>query len=155
MWGGRNNAVACDTLSCFNTKTYEWSTPPVSGMVPDAKDGHSACVINNKMYIFGGFEYVTDQYSQEVHCLDLETFVWRFIDASGAIPSPRDFHTAVSYNNNMYLFGGRGDPVNSSNLTEERYCSQLFYLDTIKEKWVMVNAQGNCPEGRRSHSACM
>lgn len=27
-----------------------------SGTVPGARDGHSACVIRNKMYIFGGYE---------------------------------------------------------------------------------------------------
>uniref|UniRef100_A0A2A4K149 Kelch domain-containing protein 3 n=1 Tax=Heliothis virescens TaxID=7102 RepID=A0A2A4K149_HELVI len=153
MWGGRNNAVACDTLSCFDTKTLEWSTPTVSGMVPYAKDGHSACVIGNKMYIFGGFEYLTDQYSREVHCLNLDTLQWSYIDARGTAPSHRDFHTAVAVDHKMYIFGGRGDLNSPYNSQEEIYCPQVFYLDTIEEKWVAVNPGGTWPEGRRSHSS--
>ncbi|XP_063822675.1 kelch domain-containing protein 3 [Ostrinia nubilalis] len=153
MWGGRNNSVACETLSCFDTKTLEWSAPAVSGMVPFAKDGHSACVIRNKMYIFGGFEYLTDTYSQIVHCLDLETMNWTLMDPTGAIPSHRDFHTAVSVGDRMYIFGGRGDLNSPYNSQEEVYCSQIFYLDTVTEKWVALNPRGTWPEGRRSHSA--
>jgi N-acetylneuraminic acid mutarotase len=30
--------------------------PEVSGSIPPARDGHSACVIAEKIYVFGGFE---------------------------------------------------------------------------------------------------
>ena len=33
-----------------------WSRVPASGEVPGARDGHAACIINRKMYIFGGYE---------------------------------------------------------------------------------------------------
>lgn len=36
--------------------THKWSTPRVSGTVPGARDGHSACVLGKIMYIFGGYE---------------------------------------------------------------------------------------------------
>ncbi|XP_026751898.1 kelch domain-containing protein 3 [Galleria mellonella] len=154
MWGGRNNSVASETLSCFDTKTLEWSTPPVSGMVPYAKDGHSACIIKNKMYIFGGFEYSSDQYSQEVHCLDLDTLKWTFIDTRGSPPSYRDFHTAVAYGDRMYVFGGRGGgDFSPYNNLDEEYCPKVYYLDTVEQKWVVTNPTGTWPEGRRSHSA--
>lgn len=153
MWGGRNNAVACNTLSCFDTKTLEWTTPTVTGMVPYAKDGHSACIIKNKMYIFGGFEYLTDQYSQEVHCLDLDLMEWTFIDAKGTPPSHRDFHTAIAYGDRMYVYGGRGDMNSPYNSEEEVYCPEVFYLDIEKEKWIVTKPGGTRPEGRRSHSA--
>ncbi|XP_041984234.1 kelch domain-containing protein 3 [Aricia agestis] len=153
MWGGRNNAVACETLSCFDTKKLVWSSPQVSGLVPNAKDGHSACIIGNKMYIFGGFEYLTDQYSQEVHCLDLDTMKWSYINPHGTPPSHRDFHTAVAYKDRMYIFGGRGD-LNMPYYTEEElYCPQVYYLDIKTERWTNVHAKGCWPEGRRSHSA--
>lgn len=128
--------------------------PPVTGIVPYAKDGHSACVIRNKMYVFGGFEYLTDQYSQEVHCLDLDSLQWTFVDVHGAPPSQRDFHTAVPIGDRMYIFGGRGDLNSPYNSQEEVYCPQVFYLDTVKDEWVVANPQGTWPEGRRSHSAC-
>lgn len=154
MWGGRNNAVACDTLSCFDTKTLEWSTPTITGNPPYAKDGHSACIIENKMFIFGGFEYLTDQYSQEVHYLNLDTLQWSFIVATGTPPSHRDFHTTVAIGNRMYVFGGRGDLNSPYNSHEEVYCPEVYYLDITEEKWIATKPTGTWPEGRRSHSAC-
>ena len=36
--------------------TFKWSTPDVGGSIPLARDGHSACVIGEKIYVFGGYE---------------------------------------------------------------------------------------------------
>lgn len=154
MWGGRNNVVACVSLSCFDTKTLEWHIPAVTGMIPFAKDGHTSCIIRNKLYIFGGFEYHTDQYSQEVHCLNLDTMKWQMVNTTGHAPSHRDFHTAVAVGDRMYIFGGRGDLNSPYDSHEELYCSQVYYLDTVAEHWVCLNPSGTWPEGRRSHSAC-
>ena len=33
-----------------------WSRPEVFGNIPGARDGHSSCVVDAKMYIFGGYE---------------------------------------------------------------------------------------------------
>lgn len=40
----------------FSSDIHKWSTPRVSGTVPGARDGHSACVLGKTMYIFGGYE---------------------------------------------------------------------------------------------------
>ena len=36
--------------------TKKWHRPTVTGEIPGARDGHSACVINNRMFVFGGYE---------------------------------------------------------------------------------------------------
>lgn len=154
MWGGRNNAIACDILYCFDTKNLTWSTPHVTGMRPYAKDGHTACLIRNKMYIFGGFEYNTEQYSQETHCLNIDTLEWTFLNAEGTPPSHRDFHTAVPIDNKMYIYGGRGDLNAPHNSQEEVYCPRVFFLDVDECKWKIAEPTGIWPQGRRSHSAC-
>lgn len=155
MWGGRNDITAFEKLYCFNTDTLEWSLPAVSGSEPLSKDGHSACVIRNKMYIFGGFEYATNEYSNELHCLNLDTFVWTYFNISNMAPSPRDFHTTIAYGDKMYVFGGRSKPVSFNSVDEECYCNHIYCFDTISQKWLNVdfNIQ-EPPEGRRSHSAC-
>lgn len=66
-------------LFCFDTTNHTWSQPQVSGDIPGARDGHSACVINNSMYVFGGYEEETDQFSRDVHMLDLKTMEWRYV----------------------------------------------------------------------------
>lgn len=48
-------------------------------MIPGARDGHSACIINHCMYVFGGFEEEIDRFSQDVHALDFRTMHWNYI----------------------------------------------------------------------------
>jgi hypothetical protein len=48
-------------------------------MIPGARDGHSACIINHSMFVFGGFEEEIDRFSQDVHALDFRTMHWSYI----------------------------------------------------------------------------
>ena len=56
------NHVICTLIhgvSCYVmllTVSKRWNRPLVSGDIPGARDGHSACVIRDKMFVFGGFE---------------------------------------------------------------------------------------------------
>lgn len=61
VWGGRNDEAACNILFCFDTKHHSWSRPRVYGKIPGARDGHSACIIDNRMYVFGGYEEDVNQ----------------------------------------------------------------------------------------------
>lgn len=64
-------------LNCF-TEIMAWSPVVTKGLAPVARDGHTACVIDGCMYIFGGYEG-DDQFSGGVYKLDLNTFVWSFL----------------------------------------------------------------------------
>jgi hypothetical protein len=47
--------------SSIDLATRQWSLVPILGsLVPSARDGHSACIIHNRMYIFGGFEDIVN-----------------------------------------------------------------------------------------------
>lgn len=83
VWGGRNKELACNTLYCFDTDINSWSVPEVSGHVPSARDGHSACLNGHFMYIFGGFEEDEDSFSQDVYVLDLEQMYWYYVSTLG------------------------------------------------------------------------
>lgn len=153
VWGGRNDEMGCNILFCFDTRSHRWSKPEVIGRVPGIRDGHSACIIDHYMYIFGGFEEEINQFSCDVHCLDLETMNWRFIATTGVPPSYRDFQTATILNDKMYIFGGRGDRHSPYHSQEEIYCPQIVYLDLKTRNWHTPNTTGSIPLGRRSHSA--
>lgn len=72
-----------DTESSFElTENRQWSCPEVTGQIPEARDGHSACVYNGKMYIFGGYIDEETQFTQDVYALDLTSFHWCFIRTS-------------------------------------------------------------------------
>ncbi|KAJ9595231.1 hypothetical protein L9F63_013468 [Diploptera punctata] len=155
IWGGRNDEAACNILFCFDTNTLQWSCPNVSGMVPGARDGHSACIISGCMYVFGGFEEEIDRFSQDVHVLNFRTMHWSYVCTLGEPPSYRDFHSATALGDRMYIFGGRGDQNGPFHSQEEIYCSDIMYLDTITGRWCRPATYGDIPIGRRSHSASL
>lgn len=82
MWGGSDKATNCTDLFCFDTNTLQWSKPKVSGMIPAPRSGHSACVINDAMFIFGGFEKETRQQSQDVYKLNLKSLKWSYVQTT-------------------------------------------------------------------------
>lgn len=154
LWGGRNDLAACNVLYCFDTATMEWTAPKVSGVIPGARDGHSACVIGHHMYTFGGFEEIIERFSQDVHALDLHTMKWTYIITRGNPPSFRDFHSATALcENRMYIFGGRGDEMGPFHSQRDVYSNEIAYLDTSTNMWHWPETKNNIPHGRRSHSA--
>ena len=56
LFGGRNDEAACNLLFTFCSKTHTWSRPQVSGDIPGERDGHSAAIIGQHMFVFGGYE---------------------------------------------------------------------------------------------------
>ncbi|GBM95091.1 Kelch domain-containing protein 3 [Araneus ventricosus] len=150
LWGGQNVHGASNTLYCFNTKTLSWTRPVTSGRFPKPTDGHSACVIGDHMYTFGGFEEENDSYSQKVYSLDLITFRWQEVQTFGFLPCKRDFHTASVIGSCMYIFGGRSSEDEDE---PEFYPCDIIYLDTNTMKWTTPVNEGSVPCGRRSHSA--
>lgn len=154
IWGGRNDKDgACNILYCFDSNALAWSCPPVNGCKPGARDGHSACVINNKMYIFGGYEEEIDRFSNQVQALDFASFTWCNIITKGVPAIWRDFHSATAIGNIMYVFGGRSDVSGEMFSNREIYCNKIQMFDTVTNTWTQPNTSGVAPIGRRSHSA--
>lgn len=154
VWGGRNDVDgACSVLFCFDGTKLKWSRPNVEGMIPIARDGHSACVINSKMFIFGGYEEEVDRFSNEIHALDFPSMTWSAIHPKGTPAIWRDFHTATGIGNNMYIFGGRSDEGGNIFTNREIYCNKIQVFDTLTNTWHEPVTSGIQPIGRRSHSA--
>uniref|UniRef100_A0A9J7X0Z6 Kelch domain containing 3 n=1 Tax=Cyprinus carpio carpio TaxID=630221 RepID=A0A9J7X0Z6_CYPCA len=80
IWGGRNDTEgACNVLYAFDVCQHRWFTPKISGTVPGARDGHSACVLGKAMYIFGGYEQLLPTMESCTYSVDI-MLVW--IDTS-------------------------------------------------------------------------
>ena len=101
LFGGRNDTTACKILFCFDTTTHCWSQPKVSGQIPGARDGHTACVIDHCMYVFGGYEEDTDQFSQDVYMLDLRSMEWSYLKTT--VSKPFEIKKYLTSNNQTTL----------------------------------------------------
>ncbi|XP_070181168.1 kelch domain-containing protein 3-like [Littorina saxatilis] len=154
IWGGRNDTDgACGILFCFDTESYTWSRPPINGEPPPARDGHSACVLDQKMFIFGGYEEVSDLFSDRIFTLDFTNFCWEYVKTKGTPAKWRDFHTATAIGSKMYVFGGRSDEGGEMFTNREIYCNKMHVYDTDTNSWsTLPSPPGVKPTGRRSHS---
>lgn len=155
LWGGRNDLSASNILHCFDVDSLTWTIPPTTGKPPLAADGHSACVINDYMYIFGGFQDDTEKFGQTVHRLNLNILEWEEVETYDVPPVSRDFHTASPIGTRMYIFGGRSsnEDIVNEHVKSEFYCNKIMYLNTENMKWCTPSTLGRPPCGRRSHSA--
>lgn len=155
VWGGRNDRDgACSVLFCFDPAARKWSRPDVSGNVPGARDGHSACVIGHSMYIFGGYEEDEDRFSNDIHQYNFHTKTWTLLVVTGTPASWRDFHSATPFADRfMIVFGGRSDYGAPFHTNHEFYCQKVHVFDTCSKRWTQPRILGDGPFGRRSHSA--
>ncbi|XP_029448645.1 kelch domain-containing protein 3 isoform X3 [Rhinatrema bivittatum] len=160
IWGGRNDMEgACNVLYAFDVTSHKWFTPKVSGTIPGARDGHSACVLEKSMYVFGGYEQLADCFSNDIHKLDTSTMMWTLISAKmllsfqGMPARWRDFHSATIIGTKMYVFGGRADRFGPFHSNHEIYCNKIKVFDTDTNCWLDSPPMQQLPEGRRSHSA--
>ncbi|CAI2359266.1 unnamed protein product [Moneuplotes crassus] len=139
------------------------SNQSMSGSNPLPLEGHSSTLISHsEVMLFGGGN--SEYKSNDTYILDLNCMYWYLAenDPSGDLPCPRDFHTAVSVSNTVYVFGGSD--------TNEDDCDDLYYTeiesypidpeeveDDSEEKkyivkWNKVVAVNHGPEPRFGHS---
>lgn len=151
-------------LSCFQLSTTE--------QPPSYRDFHTATVLDNKMYIFGGRG---DRHSpfhtqEEIYCdqlvylvsesvtiaesilvyqhfqlsslQDLKTRKWTKPNATGKVPLGRRSHSAFVYNKQLYVFGGY-------NSIMEKHFNDLYCYNPASNRWNVVTARGVPPRPRR------
>ncbi|KAK6104668.1 Kelch motif family protein [Brugia pahangi] len=105
IFGGIDqNFSTPDHIDVFNFKSQKWIKWSVTGKLPEAREFHTACVIGNKMYIFGGVG--VPMYELQISFLNLETRHWEQQNVTGVIPCGRKNHSAWVYRDKMYIFGG-------------------------------------------------
>lgn len=158
IWGGRNDlGGACNTLYCFDTERRMWSRPKMHGKCPEKRDGHSAAILNDTMYIFGGFEEARDRFSSAIFAFHIPSSTWNSLQLSPGSPQPmpRDFTTMVPIEDKLYVWGGRGDLDEDGQHTGiERYDNFLWQFDPQGFAWTQVKTRyGVAPPSRRSHAS--
>ncbi|GAB5367685.1 hypothetical protein AAMO2058_001252100 [Amorphochlora amoebiformis] len=128
--------------------------PPVVRPLPRGR--HTATRVREKIYIFGGSD--NEQYMSDLYSVSLPTLWWEQIytspKAGGRIQAPdntprptaREGHTAVGWNDRIFLFGG---------YTSNGYVSDLWQFDTTTQSWALLSPRGTGPEPRSGHSASL
>ncbi|XP_034843586.1 host cell factor 2 isoform X2 [Mirounga leonina] len=145
VFGGMCGA-RLDDLWQLDLETMSWSKPETKGTVPLPRSLHTASVIGNKMYIFGGWvphkgeNIETSPHDCEWRCtssfsyLNLDTAEWTTLvsdsqeDKKNSRPRPRAGHCAVAIGTRLYFWSGRDGYKKA--LNSQVCCKDLWYLDT-------------------------
>ena len=152
LFGGMTNeTVPSGSLYVLNLHTLKWKCVILDGSAPTARACHGAAMLNNRLYIFGGYgkargrEEGGDVFLNDLYELDLDKRVWRQIESEGS-PAARHSHTLTAVGNRLVVYGGQGE---SGKLGDA-------HVLVVKEKeanWRCLEAVGEVPHARCSHSA--
>ncbi|XP_076153203.1 host cell factor 2 [Alosa pseudoharengus] len=139
----------------LDIETMTWSTPEMRGQCPIARSLHSANVIGNKMYVFGGWVPVVESENKpnalgvewictnSLSLLNLDTMTWQRLgpeqeqqeqeqqapdEGSTTAPRARAGHCAAAIGSRLYIWSGRDGYRKSWNI--QVCCKDLWYLET-------------------------
>ena len=102
---------------------------------------HTANVIDNMMYIFGGGD--GKSWLNDLLIFDLVNQEWSGpVQTNGIAPAGRLQHSAITFDKRIYIFGGEPDQF--------RQLNDIFYLDTTTLTWVKPIVNGDEPSARVS-----
>jgi len=107
-----------------------WTEVNGFGKPPPPRYAHTACSINNLLFIFGGRDDFShkageDMSLNDLHVFNVETLMWLKVDTMGTPPAGRWGHCMVSIASKVLIFGGM---TLSNFLSSDIYC-----LETNKE----------------------
>lgn len=108
--------------------------------------GHSACVYRDSIYIFGGYEDFRGSTNQ-LWQYDLLNERWelRNLSSSSAChPEPRHNHSAVIYQDSMYIYGG---------LSNLKPLGDLWRWSWRDKRWFREKTRGQSPGPLHGHTA--
>ncbi|XP_066536407.1 kelch repeat-containing protein [Hoplias malabaricus] len=111
-----------DSLYIFNPEMAIWYQPIVNGNKPAPRSGHSACVMQGKIFIFGGWD--TPVCFNDMFQLDLCLMEFSAVQTRGSSPSPRSWHGCAGLSDSHFLVHGG---YNGNDALNDSY---IFNTDT-------------------------
>ncbi|CAD8206642.1 unnamed protein product [Paramecium octaurelia] len=123
----------------------QWTKCKANGKIPESRNGHSATVVENKMFVIGGWLGSGTYASGEVYVLDLDTLTWTLVNSIGEIPGPCNMHSADLIGQLIYIFRG-GDGKD--------YLNDLHSFNAKTNIWKFIQTpEKDKPPPRANHSS--
>src|SRR5690606_33468308 len=101
------------------------------------------CRNDTLIYMFGGYVVDLHTFSNEMFEYHIEKQIWRSVNQNGIVPTGRYCHTAVVYNDSMFILGGYNGETKLSDLHEFQFSSF---------RWQQIDTQTKL-SGMLKHSA--
>uniref|UniRef100_A0A0G4GFY8 RING-type domain-containing protein n=1 Tax=Chromera velia CCMP2878 TaxID=1169474 RepID=A0A0G4GFY8_9ALVE len=128
---------------CFEPARNRWRLLQTAGEAAPKRTDHSCTVAGGLMFVFGGSD--GRQRFDDLRTLNLQVTPQRWMECkSSRHPSGRFGHSAVIWENSMYVFGGWDGHDTLAELWE-------YMIPT--NTWTKLDGRGNLPQSRYRHSA--
>lgn len=156
IFGGfeEDNQRFSQEVFMFDFLTKKWKEIKTEGIPPSHRDFHAACMLGDRMYVFGGrsdergqFHSSSDFYDNAIHILDMKELKWTKPVVKNAPPGRRS-NTLWSYQGLVYMFGGFESKNN-------RHFSDLHCYNPENNTWNQLKAAGQSPVARRRQCTVM
>jgi N-acetylneuraminic acid mutarotase len=122
---GRKVISINDNFYKLDLDIYKWEKIKAELHPSLARECHSATIVNNYMYVFGGINCQT--LFDDLWCFNFNTDTWKKIDVK-LKPKARHSTTLINHQNRyLFLFGG----IDADNIV----CSSSFLFDLTENKW--------------------
>lgn len=99
------NQIRVGNMHTYNFKKNKWKQISMSGDKPAPRRSHTAVVVRNSMFIFGGESPDT---SNDLYEFTFFNNKWKRIHYEGGIPPARRRHCSVAFGDYIYILGGEG-----------------------------------------------
>jgi len=148
LWfvGGYNGQWYTNEVFEFNPKTKTTSLIETTGERFTFRSALTVVVWKDKLITFGGWNGFSRTWFNDLNIFDLNTKHWERIDVTGDPPSNRTSHTALVYNDCMYVFGG---------FSGTHYLNDLQEFNLETKTWTDISNQciGKPPSPRSRFAA--
>ncbi|ROT35326.1 kelch repeat-containing protein [Sodiomyces alkalinus F11] len=152
LFGGTNGFQWFNDVWCYDPIPNEWTQLDCIGYIPVPREGHTAALVDDVMYVFGG------RTEEGADLGDLAAFRitsrrWYTFQNMGPSPSPRSGHSMTTVGKQIVVVGGEPStaPISAGDL------GIIYVLDTTKIRYpndsqAQQNSRG-LPQPRRPSTA--
>jgi len=133
----------------FDGETKTFSQPTIRGDKVPHFSRHSATLIADRIFLFGGFDGYGTNFDLAI--FDPLVKTWSNIPSSqlkGNVPVSRTNHAAAAVGNKMFVFGGN----NNNELGMYQVLDDLHVLDVNSMTWSQPLTTGKKPAARSGHT---
>jgi len=129
-FGGTDGVHWFNDVWTYEPRSNTWTELDCIGYIPVAREGHSAALVNDTMYIFGGrTQEGTDL--GDLAAFRISSRRWYMFQNMGQSPSPRSGHSMTAFGKHVIVLAG--EP--SKKITDRNELSLSYILDTSKIRY--------------------
>lgn len=151
LFGGFDGKNNVNALYSYCLDSNLWKILNSTGDVPKPRNGHSSTLIENKMYIIGGWLGTGQYANDEIYELDLLLLIWKKIILDNQSIGATNMHTADYYNGKIYIFRG----ANGIDYFNDLIAINLNYDGQGSKNCKIIESSGKSPSPRANHGSSL